>query len=424
MVKERKKTAGKHQHPMILIGIIIILFIFPAIFNKNIAPIILSYKKANKIHGWLHTKGTKILDEQNNEITLKGINYSELMPVNYVYQKPDLTNLPEVCKKWVHPPTPLNAKDINDLGFNTVRLVINWDSLEPQPPVKDYNGNLQHNWNMDYVKAIDQAITDLKNQNIAVILDMHQYLWSSAFKYIAGSADGYGCSGSGMPAWLYPYPDETNFQEARCNFFKGITDKKINIDPLTGFKDVWRFIAERYKNNDTVIGADIINEPFTVKNKCSAQDMQLDRFYEILGKTILQANPHLLIIFEDSDEITNGEYAIIKAPNIQNAVYSYHLYSGSWIPNGRARLDAVIARSRQWNVPLFIGEFDAYLMTDNLYTSPFPDKQTNDAVSMMKYLKENKLSWAIWAYSGQQSILVPDTAIHKKELVNIIKLGF
>ncbi|MBI3955097.1 cellulase family glycosylhydrolase, partial [Candidatus Gottesmanbacteria bacterium] len=177
--------------------------------------------RPNIIQGWLHTKGTKIFDSQNKEIVIRGINYYELTPINFVYLQPDLTDLPDVCKLWNRAPSKLNAKKVSNMGFNAVRLVLNWDTLEPSAPIIDKDGNLKHNWNMDYVLAIDQIVSDLKKEKIAVILDMHQYLWSSAFKYI-DSEDGKGCSGGGIPAWLYPDVTNLTFQQARCDFFKNI----------------------------------------------------------------------------------------------------------------------------------------------------------------------------------------------------------
>lgn len=62
---------------------------------------------SSKITGWLHTRGTDVLDESNRRIIHKGVNYSDLTEEGYVFVKPDLTRLPgKVCQRWSAPHDP------------------------------------------------------------------------------------------------------------------------------------------------------------------------------------------------------------------------------------------------------------------------------------------------------------------------------
>lgn len=377
---------------------------------------------AERISGWVHTNGTALVDSNNNTVVIKAINYNELTPVGYVYKKPDLEGLPDVCKRWVSPPQPLDVNNVHKYGFNTVRLVLNWDQIENSPPVRKSDGSWRHKWNDNYLKAIDETITQLGRKKIAVILDLHQYLWSSAFKYIQ-SEDGSGCAGGGMPAWLYPEPEMTTFQKARCNFFGGKTYIEGNINAQDAFGEVWNMIARRYQDNPAVIAADIINEPWAVKGICSPKDLNLDAFYRKIGGIIREANPNLLLIFEDSQDYGDSVFSITGPLPFDNTVYSFHLYTGDWNNSGKERLLRYFNRSQKWQIPLFVGEFDAFGYSVNIDQGGRTDWQ-NETEEMLKFFKENKIHWAFWSYSGYESLVDPKFNRAKTELLDILRKGF
>lgn len=377
-----------------------------------------------KIRGWLKTKGADIYDESGKKVYLRGVNYSELTPSDYVYRIPDLTGLPEICRRWPYPPTKLDAKKVYEMGFNVVRLVVNWDTLEVTPPIQNANGSWKHNWNMTYVQAIDNAVADLKKYQIAVILDLHQYLWSSAFKYIE-SEDGSGCSGSGIPAWLYPQPTDITFQIARCDFFKDKKQADTNISPQEGFIEAWKFLVDRYKKDKTVVAIDIINEPWIVKNKCTAKDLNLNNFYEKVGSEVRKINPKLLLIYEDSQDFPDFDLALSGPLSLSNSVYSIHLYSSDWESSGRQRMDRFLDRARLWQVPLFVGEFNAFGWSGSgPYEEDVTDKLRKEVSDTLKYFKDKGIHWTFWSYSGQDSLFDIKDNSPKKELIEILRKGF
>jgi len=110
-----------------------------------------------------------------------------------------------------------------------------------------------------------------------------------------------------MPAWLYPDASSLSFRQAKCNFFADHPEPGVNLPSLwQAFADAWGYIAGRYAGNDTVVGADIINEPYNPQNLCSAQSFQLDRFYSVVGRVIRSVNPNIALVFEDTADQGNG----------------------------------------------------------------------------------------------------------------------
>lgn len=371
--------------------------------------------------GWLHTKNGKIYDSFNRQVILHGLNYNRLIPADYVYVTPDVAGKPEVCRRYN--PGPLIKPDpqlISKWGFNSVRLNINWSQIEPNPPDVAGKGNIIHHWNEKYLKTLSDTISDLKKYNIAVILSMGQYLWSPAFKYIE-SEDGSGCTGNGIPAWLYPNPEETTFQKARCDFFKGNTSfRGENAQDL--FLDVWKMVVARYKDHPVVVGVDIINEPWIAPKYCGTGDLKLDSFYEKMGKGIHYINPRLLLLLEDSQDYGDGNFAIKNPPYLPNLVYSYHLYTGNWTKDGKERTDRFISRARKFNLPLYIGEFDGFGMASSRDAS-VNLIDSGELTRMLKYLKDNQIHWAFWGNSNYESLISRETGKPNEENLEVLKSG-
>lgn len=417
--KYRKKSVGKNKiliTQFIFINIILLGFVFFLLFRNKTNVV-------NEVTGRLHTKGTRIIDKNNNEIILKSINYNELMPNGYKYVRPDVSKLPIICSRWIEPPTSLDARQVKEMGFNSVRLVINWSQLETDKPVKNNKGEIIHKWDKNYLKALDKTISDLTENSVAVILDMHKYLWSSAFRLI-NSDEGFGCSGSGFPEWLYPnITNSYTHQNARCDFFQNSTKIFSGYFIQDAFTDVWRMLAGRYLQNELVIGADIINEPWPAKNICSSEDLRLNSFYQKIGSAIRGVNPYLLLIFEDSQDQVSKNYTLNEPLKISNSVYSFHLYTYEWDKSGKEMTDNYIKRAESWNVPLFLGEFDGFGYSGNDQPVILNDKRLTDLSKMMSYLKKKKVSWSFWSYSGYQSILQPNSYKPKDELMKILKKG-
>lgn len=422
--RDKSKTVPSAKLILILLIFFSILITSSKLFLiklSNTNPASINATKSQKITGPLRTKGMDIYDKNNNQVVIKGINFDELTPSDFVYVTPDLSNLPEVCKIWIAPPTKFDAKQAADLGFNTIRVPINWHILEQMPPTIDKNGNWHHTWNKNYLQALDNLIKQISRQQLAIILDLHQYLWSPAFKYI-NSEDGFGCSGSGFPEWLYPDTSIITFQNARCDFFKGIKYDQSPIDPQAGFSEVWKFLVNRYRGNPQMIAADLINEPWSAKGICDANDLNLEKFYLKLGKELLQINPNILLILEDSQDNEMSDFSIKNKIPLDNWLYSFHLYTLNFQPDGKNRLDKYYKRAESWQVPLFIGEFDAFGKAINGFIPNSEWQNEND--QLILYMKEKEINWTFWAYSGYYSLLQPNSYLVKEDLLKSLQKGF
>src|SRR6185503_13430299 len=96
---------------------------------------------------------------------------------------------------------------------------------------------------------VDFVVAAAGAHGLAVVLDMHQYLWSPC------------TGGNGAPAWTcegkgYPRTNEGAYN-AQSDFWAGALapDGRRLIDHLL---DAWDLVARRYAGSDVVVGFDLL----------------------------------------------------------------------------------------------------------------------------------------------------------------------
>jgi endoglycosylceramidase len=158
------------------------------------------------------------------------------------------------------------------LGFNVVRLVLNWSQLEPTAG----------NYSTSFVNRVAQVVSWARQQGIYVILDMHQDQYS---RYIlpskpattpagckpSGGSDGappWAVMSDGKPGCALAGIDELNPAEAAAfsNFWTNVTvPSPKGSAPGPGLEDHYigamAALAHRFESDPAVLGYEIMNEP-------------------------------------------------------------------------------------------------------------------------------------------------------------------
>lgn len=213
----------------------------------------------NPSNDYLHTNGSKLYDDYGNEVRMTGIAWFGLETPNYSFHGLWANRLDNILSI------------VSDSGFNTLRvplsveLVNQWrkgiypkaDSLNDyiSPEMKGFTS----------LQVLDAAIAQCKKDGIKVMLDMHRI------------------ESAGQTNLWY-------------------TSKYTTDD----YESCWEYLADRYKNDDTVIAADIFNEPHgkayrkeeSAKWNDSTDPDNWKYESEKVGKKILAINPKLLIVVE------------------------------------------------------------------------------------------------------------------------------
>ena len=284
--------------------------------------------------GFLRTAGNQIVDSQGKTVAISGVNW---------FGMESTTQAPHGL--WTRGYKDM-INQMAGLGFNTIRLPFSSELLHTTaaPNGIDFSKNpdLQ---GLSGLQVMDAIIAYAGQQGMRVILDHHR------------SGAGAGTSDNGL--WY----DATYTEDA------WVSD--------------WAFLANRYKNNPTVIGVDLHNEPHNgTWGGGGATDWA--RAAERAGNAVLAANPNLLVFVEGVETYQGQNYwwggnlmGVKDRPIVLNVanrvVYSPHDYPNSVFPQTwfqTADFGAGLpAKFRQmWGyiyeqniAPVYIGEFGTKL---------------------------------------------------------------
>ena len=268
-------------------------------------------------------------------------------------------NTPDGCRRVWQPPPPDEATNLAAWHFNSVRLHISWANLEPTPPTIDpRTGDLMHHWNETYLNAVAAAIDGFRERGIATIAVFTQAALSPAFKKYDPAH--IVCEGSGMPSWLYPNASAETYPNGWCALYADRSETGVPIRPQEGLADAERAFAARFANDPGLAAVDIINEPNTFRTDgCHGKAIGLPRLYEKLGRSIRAVDPNVILVFEDTNAFRTLGTGLDEAPALSNAMFSLHTYQNDWAAT-QEDIDLARAQAKRWNVPLWIGEFDAF----------------------------------------------------------------
>lgn len=209
---------------------------------------------------WLHTSGNKIVDAQGREVRLTGANWFGFNASERVFHGLWSGNITQI------------TKSMAQRGINTVRvpisatLLLEWKAGTYKPvSVNTYaNPELE---GMNSKQVFDTFLSLCEQYGLKVVLDVH-----------SAAADN---SGHVYPTWW---------------------DTEVSTEQVY---QAWEWVATTYKNNDTIIGADVKNEPHGKANETprakwddSTDADNFKHFAETAGKRILAINPNLLIFVE------------------------------------------------------------------------------------------------------------------------------
>jgi hypothetical protein len=364
-------------------------------------------REVHRIRGWLHTEGTDIVDAKGRIVRFAGVDVSGM---GHGWGSAVPGDGHHGCASW-EPPTATEYANVRRWRFNVVRLSFSWANLEPARP----RGGV-HTYNAAYVRALERAVAGFTGRGVAVVLEMAQSSWSPAFG--VRGAHHMKC-GVGMPLWLYGASPGSlggssgglTIGQAKRAFFAN----RGRVQ--SGYAAAWRYVAHRFAHNHLVVGADMVNEPFTL-GAFSTSRLHLARLYSRVGRAIRRANPHLLLMFQDAQFRGPGSLGLRGPVPLPNVVYTFHLYRSSW-REARPMVREYLRRARAWGVPLWISEFDAFR-----YASPQAAGATwkADLRAMLRFCRRNGIGWSEFSYSNRW-MLQPGTEVAKPGLIPALQAG-
>ena len=271
--------------------------------------------------------------------------------------------------------TTVDFDNFKELGMSVVRIPFTYMNL--------YEKNDEGNWELksNAFDKLDWIIDECSERGIYVILDLH-----GAF----GSQNGQDHSGEVID----------NVEDV--TFYKNNTLKELTLN-------LWKEVANRYKNNPAVAAYDTLNEPGEKAGK--TKNYHWD-FYNEIYKAIRSVDPDHIIIFEScwtADDLPQpSEY------DWHNIVYEFHHYV--WgdeknLDGQKLAADSLINSLKIFNVPIYIGEYtffelaDAWTYVLNLFNI------NGYHYTSWSYKSNNMGTWGIYNQKGTEKVDVYNTEV-------------
>ncbi|WP_029351148.1 glycoside hydrolase family 5 protein [Bosea sp. 117] len=320
--------------------------------------------RADPAPGFIRAEGTRFVNPDGSTFLVKGMSFGNwLLPEGYMFKfkvqrsPREIERVieylagPEEAARFWHDfrDVYIGADDLRFLkaaGFTTVRVPLHWKFfLDPADPNRvDPNGE---GWAL-----IDRAIGWAREAGIKVILDIHA---------APGGQTGVNHDdGIGYPLVFY------------------VPEYRRQTIAL------WTAIATRYKDEPTVLGYDLLNEPISPYHDADYLNPRLEPFYREITQAIRAVDPNHVVILAAAQWSTN--FGVFTRPFDANLAYTYHKF---WASPERREVQDYVNFANRWGVPLFLGE-----------TGELTDEWN------AKYRAMNEkfgIGWSFWTYKNLDS---------------------
>jgi endoglucanase len=307
---------------------------------------------------FVHTQGREIVDGRGRPLLLRGTNLGNwLVPEGYMWHLNEggpespreieslVTELvgPQRAREFWHSYrdgyiTESDIHFIKQCGFNSIRVPLHYKFFETD----DAEG----------FRLLDRVIKWAHQEDLYIILDMHAAPGGQTGKNIDDS-DGY--------PWLF---SDASAQEHTVA--------------------IWQRLARHYRNDTTVLGYDLLNEPVPNYPRLGPLNDAVEPLYKRLATAIRQVDTHHILILGGSE--WDGNFSIFGPPFDKNVVYTFHRYHAA---AEQSTVQKYVDFREKNNVPIWLGE-----------SGENSDEWIAKFVSV---LEKNNIGWAFWPYKKMQA---------------------
>ena len=299
-----------------------------------------------------------IVDEAGRQVLLRGLNVNQLG--DYFQADPALPTVIPLAER--------DFAEIAALGFNVVRLVMNWSAFQPERGAFDEA----------YVARVREAVRWAARHDLYVVLDMHQDSWG---KHMA-TPPGYRCEPGlgpavgwdGAPLWA-TFTDglttcrANNTRElspAVAQAFESFYADREGIQ--SELVATWGRIAAAFAGEPNVAGYDLINEPHPGFRVGINEGAPLGRYYARAIEEIRAGEggrPPRIVFFEPSVLWSGFGQDTTPPPGFtddEHIVFAPHLYSESIsVDQGATSIEQGFENAERvaasYGAPLWSGEW-------------------------------------------------------------------
>ncbi len=313
---------------------------------------------------FVHTSGTRLIDGTGHPLILRGTNLGNwLVREGYMFhfeggpqsarEIDALTNEllgPEAAAKFWHEYLEryVTRDDIQFLkraGFNSIRVPIHYKYFEES----NAEGFRQIE---EGFRLLDRVVEWSREAGLYVIIDMHA---------APGGQTGANIDDSWGYPWIYDSPQEQQ--------------RAI---------DVWKGIAFHYRNSETVLGYDLLNEPIPLFPELKKYNGQLEPLYRRIVAGIRDVDKNHIVILGGAQWDTN--FSVFSPPFDSNVMYTFHKY---WMKPEQSEIQQYVDFRDKYHVPIWMSE---------------SGENTDEWITQFReLLDKNQINWAFWPYKKMDS---------------------
>jgi endoglucanase len=328
---------------------------------------------------FVHTSGTQLMDGTGHPLMLKGTNLGNwLVREGYMFhfeggpqsdrEIEALSNEllgPEAASKFWHDYREryITRDDIQFLkraGYNSIRVPIHYKYFESDPS--------------EGFALLDRVIEWSREAGLYVVIDMH-------------CAPG-GQTGANIDdSWGYPWIYDSPQAQQRAI-------------------DVWKRIAAHYRDSETVLGYDLLNEPIPHFPELKKFNSKLEPLYHRLVDAIREVDKNHIVILGGAQWDTN--FSVFGPPFDKNVIYTFHKY---WMKPEQGEIQQYVDFRDKYKVPIWMSESG--------------ENKDEWIAQFRELLEKNQIGWAFWPYKKMDATSSPvslSRPVYWDEIVAYAKL--
>ncbi|QIK53840.1 glycoside hydrolase family 5 protein [Dysgonomonas sp. HDW5B] len=336
-----------------------------------ILPLVLlscSPKEVKKTDGskFIRVEGPDLIKSNGEKLLIQGTNLGNwLNPEGYMFHFQDVSSyrlINEAFCELVGPDftawfwqefkknyiTQEDIKYIKQTGMNSLRIPFHYKMFTDE----DYMGLTA---NQNGFEMIDQVVEWCRQENLYVILDMHDAPGGQTGDNID---DSYG----------YPWLMESEASKVQ-------------------FCEIWKKVAQHYANDTLILGYDLLNEPiahYFLEQHANLND-SLEPLYKRCVDSIRTVDPNHIVLLGGAQ--WNGNFNVFKDSKFDDKMmYTCHRY---WCDTLQSNIQDFVNFRDSVNLPIYMGE---------------TGENTDEWIAAWTRLMErNNIGWHYWPYKKMDS---------------------
>lgn len=315
---------------------------------------------------FIRVEGPDLIKSNGEKLLIQGTNLGNwLNPEGYMFHFQDVSSyrlINEAFCELVGPDftawfwqefkknyiTQADIKYIKQTGMNSLRIPFHYKMFTDE----DYMGLTA---NQNGFEMIDQVVEWCRQENLYVILDMHD---------APGGQTGDNIDDS------YGYPWLMDSEASKVQFC-----------------EIWKKVAQHYANDTLILGYDLLNEPiahYFLEQYAHLND-SLEPLYKRCVDSIRTVDPNHIVLLGGAQ--WNGNFNVFKDSKFDDKMmYTCHRY---WCDTLQSNIQDFVNFRDSVNLPMYMGE---------------TGENTDEWIAAWTRLMErNNIGWHYWPYKKMDS---------------------